>query len=998
VLWLHYNQISDLSPLAGLTNLQELYLHNNQVSDLSPLAGLTNLQELSLYWNQINDLSPLAGLTNLQELSLFCNQINDLSPLAGLTNLRLMDLEGNQISDISPLAGLTNLWYLDLGYNQISDISPLAGLTNLWYLDLVYNQISDISPLAGMTYLGVLYLYSNQINDLSPLAGLANLQELYLDSNQISDLSPLAGLTNLQELRLDGNPISYEAMLLSQSWSLPWSTLSYNPLSPCYPVPNRGTTNVLVNYPLSWQGNYENSPDVYYEVWLGISPDELVYQGYVTQMVNTMEHQYSFNITLQANTQYYWRVKAISATEQIWSGMWSFTTGEGYYQPVIAVTPTIIYQELTTAETSQIEITITNNGTAPLNWNSNIVLIRAEQKTGTHPCINKEVNIDKELNEGRENTAENRMRQSKEDRQMLRRDGKPVNPLSEYGIDEKTEIERMKAEKRYFDSVSRERMGADKSDRDSQFRMPDINLSPYSGTIEPNSSVTCILTFIAGNTPGTYNYELQLSSNDPVSPLITVPLEYVVNSPIAYIPDDNFRWAINDALGQPSNYYPTIEDLQGLTGTLYAWSRNIISIEGAQYLTNLQGLWLDSNQISDISPLAGLTNLQDLYLNWNQISDLSPLAGLTNLQYLDLYYNHISDLSPLAGLTNLLYLDLKINQISDISPLAGMTNLQELDLYINQISDIGPLAGMTNLQELDLGQNQISDLSPLAGLTNLEWLSLYSNQISDLSPLVGITNLHVLCLGSNKISDISPLAGLTNLEELLLESNPISYESMILAQSWALPWHSSTYNPLSPCYPVPSRNAVSVSVTCDLTWQGNYVNSPDVYYEVWLGISPDELIYQGVVTQMVNTMEHQYSFNLTLQAYTQYYWRVKAVSATEQIWSGMWSFTTGNYGAGNTSMLEPVPVTLAINALQNQVRLSWQRRRDEESYYVYWSENPYAEFPEGWNGPVNVTETSFTDTLSDKCFYRVFAVPNMRGEIENKQNTKPRAIMPKRGE
>jgi hypothetical protein len=149
---------------------------------------------------------------------------------------------------------------------------------------------------------------------------------------------------------------------------------------------------------------------------------------------------------------------------------------------------------------------------------------------------------------------------------------------------------------------------------------------------------------------------------------------------------------------------------------------------------------------------------------------------------------------------------------------------------------------------------------------------------------------------------------------------------------------------------------------------------------------------------MVNTTEHLYSFNLTLQANTQYYWRVKAISVTEQIWSGMWSFTTGAYGAGNTSMLEPVPVTLAINALQNQVRLSWQRRRDEESYYVYWSENPYAEFPEGWNGPVNVTETSFTDTLSDKCFYRVFAVPNMRGEIENKQNTKPRAIMPKRGE
>jgi hypothetical protein len=415
-------------------------------------------------------------------------------------------------------------------------------------------------------------------------------------------------------------------------------------------------------------------------------------------------------------------------------------------------------------------------------------------------------------------------------------------------------------------------------------------------------------------------------------------------------------------------------------------------------LTNLQGLHLWSNQISDLSPLAGLTNLQELNLAANQISNLSPLAGLTNLQNLDLFSNQISDISPLAGLTNLRNLNLGWNQISDLSPLAGLTNLQGLYLWSNQISDLSPLVGLTNLKMLYLENNQINDLSPLAGLTDLWQLVLDYNQISNLSPLAGLTNLFYMKLSYNQISDLSPLAGLTNLQGLWLDGNPISYESMLLSQSWSLPWSTSSYNSLSPCYPDPNRGATNVLVNYPLSWQGNYENSPDVYYEVWLGISPDSLIYQGVVTQMVNTTEHQYCFNITLQANTQYYWRVKAISATEQIWSGMWSFTTGNYGAGNISMLEPVPVTLAINALQNQVRLSWQRRRDEESYYVYWSENPYAEFPEGWNGPVNVTETSFTDTLSDKCFYRVFAVPNMRGEIENKQNTKPRAIMPKRGE
>ncbi|HOT40807.1 MAG TPA: leucine-rich repeat domain-containing protein, partial [Candidatus Syntrophosphaera thermopropionivorans] len=467
--------------------------------------------------------------------------------------------------------------------------------------------------------------------------------------------------------------------------------------------------------------------------------------------------------------------------------------------------------------------------------------------------------------------------------------------------------------------------------------MPEINLSPSSGTIEPDSSVICILNFIPGDSLGTYNYELQISSNDPVSPLITVPLEYIVTSPIAYIPDINFRMAINEELGQPSDYQPTIADLNGLTGILYAHDRYIISIVGAQYLTNLQELYLNNNQISDLSPLAGLTNLKRLYLSSNQISDLSPLMGLNNLKWLHLDNNQISDLSPLAGLTNLQLLTLGENQISDLSPLAGLTNLYSLNISVNQISDLSPLAMLTNLDHLEIFNNQLSDLSPLAGLNTLQGLLLQNNQISDISPLAGITNLQVLYLNynqisdlnplvdltnlqnlrfdynqisdlsplagltnlqwlyfaNNQISDLGPLAGLINLQVLVLWNNPISYESMLLSQSWSLPCHISTYNSLSPCYPDPSRNATNVLVNYPLSWQGNYDHSQDVFYEVWLGISPDSLFSQGLETQMVNVTEHLYSFTPMLEPLTQYYWRIRAIAPTDTIWSGMWSFTTG---------------------------------------------------------------------------------------------------------
>ena len=105
---------------------------------------------------------------------------------------------------------------------------------------------------------------------------------------------------------------------------------------------------------------------------------------------------------------------------------------------------------------------------------------------------------------------------------------------------------------------------------------------------------------------------------------------------------------------------------------------------------------------------------------------------------LDLESNRISDISPLASLTSLADLDLTHNQISDISPLASanLTSLTELDLWGNQISDISPLASLTNLTELWLGANQIGDIKPLADNLDLgegDYVNLQRNPLSDTS-------------------------------------------------------------------------------------------------------------------------------------------------------------------------------------------------------------------------------------------------------------------------
>jgi len=127
-------------------------VRSRKLSDLRPLAGLSNLTALSLSGNKISDLRPLAGLSNLTDLNLSFNREDsdcvkgdkplDIKPLALLSRLTILNLAGNKISDVKPLALLNQLNILILSFNEISDVKPLAGLNKLGALFLSYNKIS----------------------------------------------------------------------------------------------------------------------------------------------------------------------------------------------------------------------------------------------------------------------------------------------------------------------------------------------------------------------------------------------------------------------------------------------------------------------------------------------------------------------------------------------------------------------------------------------------------------------------------------------------------------------------------------------------------------------------------------------------------------------------------------------------------------------------------------------------------------------------------------
>ena len=127
---------------------------NKGIRDITGLQHATNLKELHISQNPITDLRPIANLTQLEELHFWHGPPRptnlDLSPLTQLTNLRVLSLSGNGITDISPLANLQRLTYLHLNRNNIGDFSPLVGLTNLRELWIRYNMASDLSMLAHL--------------------------------------------------------------------------------------------------------------------------------------------------------------------------------------------------------------------------------------------------------------------------------------------------------------------------------------------------------------------------------------------------------------------------------------------------------------------------------------------------------------------------------------------------------------------------------------------------------------------------------------------------------------------------------------------------------------------------------------------------------------------------------------------------------------------------------------------------------------------------------
>ena len=200
--------ITDIEPLAQLTNLQILNLSNTQVSDLTPIRNLTELTELDFSRTQLGDISALKYSDKLTKLKFNNTPVEDISVLERMTKLQQLDISETSVADFEVLENLVALKNLSVEGTDMDNLSPIDSLTNLTDLNASRTLVENVSPLRGLKNLAVLNLDSTKVSFIKPLAELTNLRILHANSTLITDLHALQELPNIERIYCDQTKIN----------------------------------------------------------------------------------------------------------------------------------------------------------------------------------------------------------------------------------------------------------------------------------------------------------------------------------------------------------------------------------------------------------------------------------------------------------------------------------------------------------------------------------------------------------------------------------------------------------------------------------------------------------------------------------------------------------------------------------------------------------------------------------------------------------------------
>lgn len=249
-----------------------------------------------------------------------------------------------------------------------------------------------------------------------------------------------------------------------------------------------------------------------------------------------------------------------------------------------------------------------------------------------------------------------------------------------------------------------------------------------------------------------------------------------------------------------------ITDISSITNKaishLYLNNNEISDISSFANFEILSTLEISNNKISDISALADHKLLTTLYLDGNQIYSISDLDSTPSLTWLQISDNHISSLLPLTNAEKLGYLYVNRNKLTNLDGLENALQLKVLQATDNNIENINGIKNCTILEEFNINSNKVSDISLLGkSVASLEKVFFNGNNVTDISCLTNTGKLEYLSFDNNKVDTLDSLENSTALLAISAEYNEI--ESMAgLANSTKLKYIYLSHNKIIDMAPI----------------------------------------------------------------------------------------------------------------------------------------------------------------------------------------------------
>lgn len=203
--------------------------------------------------------------------------------------------------------------------------------------------------------------------------------------------------------------------------------------------------------------------------------------------------------------------------------------------------------------------------------------------------------------------------------------------------------------------------------------------------------------------------------------------------------------------------------------------KGIKDLSGIEAFSEKEITWifLDWNEITDLTPLQDFKNLTKISFSGNQVIDLTPLSKIKTLENITAINNKIETIKPLQNLKDIKYITLDGNKLAEINSISAWSKLIDISFQNNQIETIPNLTNLNNLETINLSNNKIATLENLSSLENMKKLEIDNNQIKALKGIENFKNLEVLSCSNNQITDISEISSLNKLENLNVNKNQI---------------------------------------------------------------------------------------------------------------------------------------------------------------------------------------------------------------------------------